>query len=48
MDKKKINFKEQTPDMLIGEKENPLYKKAYLEAGEDICGEFCQNTTTWD
>jgi hypothetical protein len=46
---KKVNFKEQTPDILLNEeKENSLYKKAFLLREDVIPSEYAQNTTTWD
>lgn len=44
-----IDFKDVTPKLLIGEKEqNPLYVKAFLENREENMSEYAQNTTTWD
>ncbi len=46
---KKTDFKEQTPEMLVGEeKESLLYKKAFLSREDEVMSEFAQNTTTWD
>lgn len=44
-----IDFKDVTPEMLIGEKEeNPLYVKTFLSCEEENSSEYAQNTTTWD
>lgn len=46
---RRFNFKEQTPDILLSkEKEDSLYKKAYLLREDTIPSEYAQNTTTWD
>ena len=44
-----VDFKDVTPELLIGEKrQNPLYVKAFLESEEEDMSEYAQNTTTWD
>ena len=44
-----IDFRDVTPEMLIGVKEeNPLYVKAFLEDDEECMSEYAQNTSTWD
>ena len=44
-----IDFKDVTPEMLIGTKEeHPLYMKAFLECQEECMSEYAQNTSTWD
>ena len=48
-EKMPIDFKDVTPEMLIGVKEeNPLYVKAFLEGCEENMSEYAQNTSTWD
>ena len=44
-----IDFKEQTPDVLLKtEKPDPLYEKAFLSGEDESKTEYAQNTTTWD
>lgn len=44
-----IDFKEQTPDILLKtEKPDLLYEKAFLSGEEKSKTEYAQNTTTWD
>ena len=44
-----IDFKEQTPEMLLKEeKVNPIYEKAYLSGEGKSKSEFARNTTAWD
>ena len=44
-----VDFKDVTPEILIGEKkEHPLYVKAFLECREESISEYAQNTSTWD
>lgn len=44
-----VDFKEQTPEMLLKEeKTEPLYEKALLSTEETDKTEFARNTTTWD
>lgn len=45
----KIDFKEQTPEVLIGSKKrDPLYEEAFLSREDKSESEFAENTTTWD
>ena len=44
-----VDFKEQTPDVLLKtEKSDPLYEKAFLSGEDKSKTEYAQNTTTWD
>ena len=44
-----VDFKEQTPEMLLKEeKPEPLYEKALLSAEDTAKTEYARNTTTWD
>ena len=44
-----VDFKEQTPEVQIGEPKNdPLYEKAFLSRDDKNTSEYAQNTTTWD
>ena len=44
-----VDFKEQTPEMLLKEeKPDHLYEKALLSAEDTAKTEYAQNTTTWD
>ncbi len=46
---RKLEFKEQTPDILLREeKDNLLYEKAFLLREDILPNEYAQNTTTWD
>lgn len=48
-EKSLVDFKDVTPEILIGEKEeHPLYVKAFLECREESVSEYAQNTSTWD
>ena len=44
-----VDFKEQTPEMLLKEeKPEPLYEKALLSTEDTAKTEYARNTTTWD
>lgn len=44
-----VDFKEQTPEMIIvEEKPDLLYEKAFLSREDKSKNEFARNTTTWD
>ena len=44
-----VDFKEQIPEMLIGEeKQDALYEKAFLSRDDKSETEYALNTTTWD
>lgn len=44
-----IDFKEQTPEVLVEQKKpDSLYEKAFLSREEIISTEFSQNTAVWD
>ena len=44
-----VDFKEQTPDVLLKtEKPDPLYEKAFFSGEDKSKTEYAQNTTTWD
>ena len=44
-----LDFKTQTPQMLIGAKKaEALYEKAFLTSDDLKQSDFSKNTTTWD
>ena len=44
-----VDFKEQTPEVLLkNEEPDPLYEKAFLSGEDESKTEYAQNTTTWD
>ena len=44
-----VDFKEQTPEMLLKEeKPDHLYEKALLATEDTAKTEYARNTTTWD
>ena len=44
-----VDFKEQTPEILLKEEElDPLYVKAFLSRENKSETEYALNTTTWD
>ena len=44
-----VDFKEQTPEMLLKEvKTDHLYEKALLSTEDTAKTEYARNTTTWD
>ena len=44
-----VDFKEQTPEMLLKEeKPDHLYKMALLSTADTAQTEYARNTTTWD
>ena len=44
-----VDFKEQTPDMLLKtEKPDPLYEKVFLSREDKSKTKYAQNTTAWD